>query len=348
MVAAYYSARTRVGNLGKNKPSYSAEELLSWRQTMRLKIDYAKEIYRGNSFYGAGAAMREYAGFPFPIKACIEHGLYLGDYVNPVECGDSGLPAVVTFGPSRVRHIREKSNKPVLAVGPYIAYVNGYLNGEETERAKRVVGKTLLSFPSHSIDYVEKVFDVSNYIDHLKARKLAEGFDTVLVSLYFSDLLRGAAEPYEREGFTVVTCGYREDSHFLRRLRTLICLADKTSSNSMGTHIGYCAFLEKPHHVYKQTYKTVGATCMDTENGLSASVDDAFMEESSEITEAFSDQTGVITKRQLEVCKKYWGFGCVKTPAQLSDYFAVLEKSFRDKKAYFHNDDEEICRLVRR
>lgn len=324
-VASYYAFVSQVSNIGKINPSFSAEELLSWRRTMRLKVDYSNEVYRGNSFYGAGLAMREYAGVKHPLKACIEHGLYLGEYTNPVECGESGLPAVVTFGPVRARHIGNVSRKPVLMVGPYIAYARDYLDSKETARAKRAIGRTLLAFPSHSTDYIEKRFDVPGYIEHLQERKRKEGFDTVLVSLYFSDVLQGAASLYERAGFTVVTCGYREDSRFLRRLKSLIRLADGTSSNSVGTHIGYCVYFGKPHYIYRQAYKTVGATRSDVEVDPTEGLAQSSAIESAEISDAFAVCAETVTNRQYEVCNEYWGFQYVRSSECMAGLFNWLE-----------------------
>ncbi|WP_270573800.1 hypothetical protein [Candidatus Collinsella stercoripullorum] len=324
-VSTYYAIRWRAYNLAKREPSFNAEELLSWRRTMRLKIEYSIEVYRGNSFYGAGLAMREYARLNTPLKACIEHGLYLGEYTNPVECGDSGLPAVVTFGPARAEHIRSVSDKPVLMVGPYIAYAKDYLDKNEAARAKRMIGRTLLAFPSHSTDYVEKRFDTSDYIEHLQERKREEGFDTVLVSLYFSDIIKGSANLYERAGFTVVTCGYREDSRFLRRLKSLICLADETSSNSVGTHVGYCAYFGKPHLIYRQTCEAIGITRQDTKADFSEKNERSSAEESDEIAKAFAVRTEAATNSQLEVCDKYWGFQHIKTAENMAKLFNLLD-----------------------
>lgn len=339
IISLYYAFRWRAHNFVKSEPTFRAEELLSWRKTMRLKVNYSNEVYRGNSFYGAGLAMREYAGYDFPLKACIEHGLYLGEYTNLVECGNSGLPAVVTFGPVRARHICNVSSKPVLMVGPYVAYAKDYLDDIEMARAKRIVGRMLLAFPSHSIDYVEKRFDTSGYIKHLQERKEKERYDTVLVCLYFSDVAQGVADLYENAGFTVVTCGYREDSRFLRRLKSLICLADETSSNSVGTHVGYCAYLGKPHLIYQQTCETVGATRFDMGNNFSGSSKQSSVDESVEIYEAFAAHTEAITKRQLSVCNAYWGFQHVKTAEHMSELLHWLEALDRcgtsDKKEDF-------------
>ena len=73
--------------------------------------------------------------------------------------------------------------------------------------------------------------------------------------LYYQDILNGDAAIFEDAGFVVVTCGYREDCHFLERQRTLIKLADFTMSNSIGTHVGYCVYMGKPHYSFKQWYE---------------------------------------------------------------------------------------------
>lgn len=326
-VSSYYAVKFWFHNKRRVMPDHTAEELLSWQRVMDSKVKYSKEIYRGNSLYGAGRALREYAGILSPLKACIEHGLYLGNYANPLELDKSGLPAIVTFGPARARHIRDSSSVPILAVGPYIAYAEDYLAEDQMARAKQMLGRTLLAFPSHSVDYIKKRFDVPRYIEHLKARAEDEGMDTVLVSLYFADVLNGAAEPYERAGFKVVTSGYREDSNFLPRLRSLILLADSTSSNSMGTHIGYCVYLGRPHCVFQQDWIAKGVTKADNEHVVAACSSARGIEERCEIIDAFTVPFDGITERQLKVCDKYWGFECVKSSEELVRYFDLLERA---------------------
>ena len=50
----------------------------------------------------------------------------------------------------------------------------------------------------------------------------------------------------------VVTAGYIMDPLFLSRLKSIIQLSDLTMSNNVGTHLGYCIYLNKPHWIVRQ------------------------------------------------------------------------------------------------
>ena len=102
-----------------------------------------------------------------------------------------------------------------------------------------------------------------------------------------------------------MTCGYREDCHFLERQRTLIKLADFTMSNSIGTHVGYCVYMGKPHYSFKQWYEY--DIVLHSEKDTAKAQGELFEQEV--VRDAFSSCEEAITEQQLSICKKYWGFG---------------------------------------
>ena len=144
-------------------------------------------------------------------------------------------------------------------------------------------------------------------------RRIGQDFDTVLISLYYADI--GKAKLYEQYGFKVVTSGHENDANFVPRQRTLIELADYTMSNSVGTQIGYCVYLNKPHYVYKQkVYQVKGFSSKMEEEQRTESVLQA---EIQEIESVFSNDTDHITQEQRELVDKFWGVKYIKTPEEL-------------------------------
>ena len=86
------------------------------------------------------------------------------------------------------------------------------------------------------------------YADNLDRRKYS--------FIYYKDILNNIYPKYfEDAGFKIVTAGNLYDINFLSRLKLIIQLADFTASTSIGTHTGYCVYLNKPHFLIKQKIK---------------------------------------------------------------------------------------------
>lgn len=343
--------KTGLFNIKAERPQYTSDEMLSWRSTMRLKKCFAGEVYQGNN-YGAGLALRTFSGMEKPIKACMEHGIYFGDYVNPAEAEGSGFPALITYGTERAKRIRAYSNIPILTVGPYIAYANNYLCQKELSIAKAKLGRVLLTFPCHSTRDTASSFNVDDFISEIQHQKRTFDIDSVLVSIRDHDLLMGRADAYEAAGFTVVTCGTSTDANFLRRLRSLITIADVTSSNGAGTHIGYCTYFGKPHILFNQDLRFVsrnqshGRTSAGESNGQESEAMPAkrpivfdsdektksylktLDADRTELAAVFSTYSKAPTVDQLRVCEKFWGFDCVRSAEHLRKCFAMFENAF--------------------
>ena len=76
-------------------------------------------------------------------------------------------------------------------------------------------------------------------------------YDTVLVCAYNNDIYKGLLKKYERRNWYIVTGGNIYGEFFYNRLKTIINLSDYTISNKLGTHVGCCLFLNKPHTIYQ-------------------------------------------------------------------------------------------------
>ncbi|PKG87103.1 hypothetical protein CXF91_13905 [Planococcus sp. Urea-3u-39] len=300
--SVFYFKKLNFSNVNKNS---SFADILNYKAILKKKHFKCEELYKGNSLYGISSAFRKYAGHHRKINACIEHGVYFGSYVDLKETSKSGFPAVITFSENRKKHIKNETKKPVFLVGPYISYVESFYNETKVNLLKEKLGKTLLVLPVHSIDRLVTNYDIKSFIKEINKIKYAHDFNTVLVCLYWKDILLGRDEIYKNEGFTVVSNGYREDPYFLSRLKTFIEISDHTISNSIGTHIGYSVAMGKPHTVIKQDLEYKGATDLDlkSESVLATS---SFLEK-EEVFKVFKDFDEQISEKQKEICNKYWG-----------------------------------------
>ncbi len=294
-------------------------------------LSYAPdEIVIDNNLYGIAYWLKRYSEIDTTksLNAYIEHGVYFGNLVREDQ---KRIPvsSIITYSDVREKHLKEvRINKEIVKVGPYIHYVDGLLSSEEKGTLKSELGKTLLVFPSHSIIGVNARFDEDEFIK--KIEEVAVNFDTVLVSLYWVDATkRELVKQYEKRGYKIVTSGHRFDLNFLSRQRTLIELSDYTMSNSVGTHIGYCVYLNKPHYVFKQEVeKLAGTPALQQHFDKVRNDEQLFTEEQEkqEVERAFSffDSTFGITEEQRKVVDKYWGIEYIRTPQVLKNMLSII------------------------
>ncbi len=195
--------------------------------------------------------LKEYAGLPedYKIKAFIEHAAQLSDYTEGGFRVHETLPSIVP-SPFRVSVLEAvPENNGVYAVGPYIAYSKSALTDDKLKLESERLGRNLLVFPAHSIRGLEAKYDIDGFCEEVK--KISKNYDSVRVCLFWKDVLIGIAEKYKKYGFEVVTAGHYYDPMFMPRLKSIIETSTMTMSNKIGTYIGYCVYLNKPHFILK-------------------------------------------------------------------------------------------------
>lgn len=289
---------------------------------------YPTELVIDNNFYGLGYVFKKYAGIDVnkSLSAYIEHGLFLGDFVKPDQYLWN-MHSVITLGNQRVKTLQNaKVNKQILPVGPYIHYANSLLDESEMIKLKSVLKRTLLVFPSHSVPGLQASFDIHVLIEEIE--RIRKDFDTVLISLYWKDIIQNPQyiAVYQGKGYKIVTSGFRFDIDFLPRQRSLIELSDFTMSNDMGTHVGYCIYLNKPHYIFDQTITNVAQNILYKKHyeNKSQAVLLAEEQEVNEIKNYFTEYVSVITAEQRAVVEKYWGPSNIKTPDELRQMLSVI------------------------
>lgn len=291
-------------------PSFYYYEI--WRRKKFTSFDFVElskpfEVpslfsYTSNRFYGINAAVKHRLNRLFlPVNFVIEHGIYFSDQIMNFEVNFCKHPLIITMGKQRERLLKEKGYN-ALSVGPYIRYSKNYSSFDELARLKQKLGKTLLVFPSHSIEGVDAVFNGEKFVAEIK--KCSENFNTVLICMYWKDIVDNRYQEYLNNGFTIVTAGHRSDSSFLSRLKDLIYLSDMTMSNNLGTHLGYCISEGKPHYLFSQECTYTGVFVKREQRYSNATL---YNERLLQFKEAFGVFANEITQKQLDLVHFYWG-----------------------------------------
>lgn len=284
----------------------------------------ALDIHYPNVSYCHAHVIKKYAGFKddYQIKAAIEHGIYFNsDFVEDIDI-ETDLPAIITLSQYRKKALQKKTDKKIFAIGPYIYYAKHYLTTRELAAEKKRLGKCLLAFPTHSTLLVDVHYNVKEYCEVLK--QLRKKFDSVRVCLYWKDINFGVDKIYKNYGFECVTAGHMFDPLFLPRLKSIIETATMTTSNAVGTQIGYCLFMNKPHYLYKQDFRVTGDKQQVINNDITI-----LNEEVYALEKAFNKFNDKITKEQKKIVSYYWGFDCIRSQSEIRTIFNIAEDIYQ-------------------
>lgn len=300
---------------------------VSIAELARDREQVTPEIHAPNDYYGHATALKKYAGLPadYALKLYIQHGVrfdlsyWRHDYRKDHRIG-------LVHSPWRVEVLREQIPKKLYAIGPYLHYAEPLFSREEIAGCREQLGRTLLVFPAHSTQWIDTNYDLDAFAERLRDEQ--RRFQTVLVCLYWKDVLRGAREQYGERGFRCVTAGHLADREFLPRFRALIEIADATMSNQLGTHLGYSLHLGKPHQLVRMEI-TQRAESADraSESTAKTRLDvDLFHE-------LFAAPPERITDDQRALAEKYWGFGSIKTPGEMRSIIDEAERLQRSGRS---------------
>lgn len=307
-----------------------------------LNPDY-NEFFQGEfglSRYSMNHIFRNYLDFEedFRLHVFFEHGIVYTDNVDGPYRVHEYLPSMVA-SPYRVNILKNQPNfKGAYAIGPYIHYAESLLSDDQISEEKDRLGRTLLVFPSHSIDGIVKKFDYANFIN--KINEISNDFDSVRVCMYWKDVLLNNHTPYIKEGFEVVTAGHSSDYYFLPRLKSIIESSDMAMANDIGSQLGYCLYLNKPYYLTSmdevsfsnETDSENDKLMLFKENRVWDKVnssDNVVM-----IKKLFSTPQEKISKDQYNLINYLWGFDCIKSKNELKKIFLDLDKNFSYVRYY--------------
>lgn len=278
-------------------------------------------LINSNGYYGHEYWMKEYSHWRKPIYGLIEHGVYFGNNTSII--GDEKeycIRNIITFGDYREKTINKAfPDYQVSKVGPRIAYAK--TDEKFLKQLTNEVGgeKVLTLFPAHSLADYKCSYDVDGLLFNAREIMNEKKIQHLRVCLKEQDMTNGNADYFISRGCTVVSAG-SASINFLPRLRAIIESSALTMSNSLGTHLGYCIYLNKPHILIKQHRIEAGV-----DNKNINSVYRSYKEEEDMFAKVFNRNCQLfINKEQYELCNYYWGFEYVKEPLELYRLFASL------------------------
>lgn len=300
------------------------QELYKLAQTEETKL-ITSEIHKSNDYYGHASILKKYAGLPneSPLKAIIEHGVTLNNFVSDNDT-QSDLSTMLCFSDQRRAYLQTKVDKKIIAIGPLILYSDSYLSNNELISECKRLGKNLLVFPFHSTHHIHFDYDLNKFLNILD--QLGKDFDTIRICMYWKDIIRGMAEKYYARGYECVTAGHMYDPLFLSRLRSIIETSSATASIStgIGTSLGYCISLNKPHILINAKDFNVKRT--DLAQFKYPSPEHRKHKLLNQFFKTYSLLNDQITPQQHDLAEKYFGINCIKTPFELKSLLYGAEE----------------------
>lgn len=221
----------------------SAEALRLYREENLLLRHYG--FNAEGQFYGNLQALVRYAGISeeerkyFPV---VSHYDSIPEYGVAFAYKSSVIMSGTYF--------REQIHKrapyvPVFSVGPFIHYAENIYDKDKINVLKKKNGKTLLAFLPHSIESKDINYGREKFIDLILAA-YNNCFDSIWLCVYWADINHPVCEYAQEKGIHVVSAGFRFDTDFDRRLKTIFELSDAVVCGDMGTFIAYALHMGKP------------------------------------------------------------------------------------------------------
>jgi len=298
-------------------------EELSKPISLSIYMMGTSELHKSNDWYGHATVLKKFAGIDndYPIKAAIEHGADL----NPPWERDLNSPFRVLIGFGKNCHNYPYDiTKKVYTIGPFIHYAQSQLTPHELTFERKRLKKNLLVFPSHSTTVTDASYDIEEFCKKLTTMK--RNFKSIRICLYWKDINNGIHRIYRKCGFECVTAGHIFDPLFLPRLKSIIETSTITMSNAVGTHIGYCIFLKKPHYFFSQQVDHRGTNKDEIKLITHIEKSDIYQK----IENAFSIYSETISEKQSKLVDLYWGLSEIKTKQELRSIIDDAEKIYQE------------------
>lgn len=279
----------------------------------------SRELWGGNSDYGAAEVLRRYSGVSERTSICavMPHGIYLdADAISPTE-RDSGLPAVLVFPPYRTAAYQRDTDMVTIPFTSPFVYANRLVDYDGPREGT-------LFFLAHSSPVVHVKTDWQALADELTA--WPEHMSPISVMVYWQDYLLGHHKPFEDRGFRIVSAGHSGDPEFLVRQAYLLRKHEYAASNGVGSHMFYSIHAGCPFHVVQIEYEyAIGdqkafAAMMEIAPKIAwppARVGD-------QLVDSFSAPVEAVTPEQQSMADYYLGMSHAMSPSEMARFLRWL------------------------
>jgi hypothetical protein len=283
------------------------------------------EIASQNDFYGIARTLKKFAGISedIPLYGTIEHGMYFEN--GYCWCDDIRYPTknIVCMSEFRSNVISRLTFKEPTVIGPYIAYAENFYSDAKMHEIKNNIGKTLLVMPVHSLNGIDEKYDIEDFIKEINHIKDEYEYSSVMVCLYWKELVEEFILPYRENGYKIVSAGHIYDKYFLNRLRAIIELSDGVLMNRIGTNLGYSMYFGKPCRLYPQKIE------YERKDALMKTAYYLASDEYVLLNKLFSNAKMEITEEQISACNYIFGLNEVKNQQQMKAIMTKLTTKVR-------------------
>jgi len=265
-----------------------------------------RRAYGENTLYGHAYNLLEYAGldrkdiFYTPI---LEHGIPYSSQFDGTKYKLNN--AYIFQGKNNSEAWEREKKQKAYYIGPYIHYCEGIYDAKTIESIKSKNGLTALVFLPHSIETNQFKVDISRVLEEFK-KATGSDIKTIIACVYCMDA-PNIEEPSD-DNIHFVSAGFKLDHNFIRRLRTIMELADVVYYSSFSSSIGYAYYLQKR------------IICNPTERDyeeLGKLVDVTAVEKLKTLHELFGIDAVVDKKAQRSFINQYWGIDEIKSPDEI-------------------------------
>jgi len=267
------------------------------------------EIILDNNLYGIADVLLNYSKYTKSHIPYIEHGMFFGNHLqhDEISCYPN---KIVTMSKKRKALIESQCTKEAVPVGPYIRYVS--INDEKIKKLKKRLGSVVVHFPIKSTKSRKSSVSMDWSLHH----QIHDKYDTKIACFYYLDLKDEICKEYKSRGYKIVCAGDKWSRLFLYKLAKIIRLSDFTTSDVVGTHVGYCYALGKEHVIFNKwnEYNHIirGGEKIYKEYQMSANSDRV------EIENAFIHGNYSACEQKL-IAEKYWGNDIYLTPSTMAE-----------------------------
>lgn len=199
---------------------------------------------RHSSYYGAFGVAARYCGLryaPDLIRGFWQHGWVPNHWqVDPamlaleVDVHKRKSDYYWVAREDQEAYLRNSGCENVRAIGLPIVY----LGHEQTPRKPQ----SLLVMPAHSLDYTKHDWKFEEYAQSIA--EIRHDFADVLVCVHPSCWKNGYwVDAFRKRGFDLVQGASLFDRNALRRVRRLLSSFEYVTTNSLGSHVAYAAYL---------------------------------------------------------------------------------------------------------
>ena len=298
----------------------------------RQKHIYDRTVIASNGFYGMEFLLRRYSGYFGKLNCATEHGG--GSFKYNLDVGewrDNNAPVLFVSSKERAKYIASYTNKLVIPFGTIINYARCIYNELTIKEIKQNLGKVLCVYPKHNTEDYGWCDTSEEFISYVKEFRHQYNYSTVIVCVYYVDIIRGLHFRYMKEGWIVVCSGYMFNDDYYDRAKTIIKISDYIVLQGYSSVLQHAIFMGVPVTIYQDFSLNLRSHTYDVD----VEANNILREQFQTIGLLFKDHVDAITDNQFSFCKRFYGYDDVKKPEELRlllDYISRIKPKMTKKQ----------------